>query len=376
MKIILSGIAGSGKTMIIQSVFMNQDLEDTYTPTIGVHKVSTSSNNLEIVELGGTDCDQYLEEIDILTGTDILLYVVDIHDEDKYHESIEYLDKLVQIFVKMDELPDIYLFYHKADSIRDSRMKMLTINKIIQREEHLNKHITKNFSTSIKSNLAYNAMKQILKKYPSIDLSKEKRYTTVQIEQDITSPADVIDSQHSKLKNVDDLENKGGIEELHNDILIQSSSEEVNTDTIRHSNEINSENHSTGVTREDNEIVQNETPTKNVIPDIVIGLELVPEFINTVSDYVMENVHFNMEDLDISDFELLYLNKLLSSLELMEDRIFEFLKIHQVTKEKMSQPTKDMMYIFLDEIITIAYEEEIISVEEMEEILSVFTKIF
>ena len=88
------------------------------SPTKGVERqeIITSDLVLLIWDFGGQQeyRDKYLEEPNkYFLKIDLIIYVIDLQDPEKYNESINYFEKIIDILEKLEESPYILIFIHK-----------------------------------------------------------------------------------------------------------------------------------------------------------------------------------------------------------------------------------------------------------------------
>ena len=126
MKIILSGLDNSGKTSFIISVDRKFSKLIGLKPTIGadVSSIEALGTTLFLWDLGGQKIyhERYLKKAQIyLFEADLLFYFIDIRDEERFNESIEYLKRVKTALKKLEqETPIIYVFSKGDPDIVDS----------------------------------------------------------------------------------------------------------------------------------------------------------------------------------------------------------------------------------------------------------------
>jgi len=122
-KIAFLGLDNAGKTSIILSIQKRFGFEDDLmklTPTRRVDRDTFRFLRFEIVtfDFGGQleYREDYLKNPDrYLSGTDLIFYVIDAQDSERYMESIDYLDKLLLYFKEEQNYPQIAILFHKFD---------------------------------------------------------------------------------------------------------------------------------------------------------------------------------------------------------------------------------------------------------------------
>ena len=123
IKIIIAGLDNAGKTSILTALDKKYDFRKdiiSLAPTIRVEYHAMEFLNQKVIfwDMGGQDKYRALYEAKrnlYFAGTDLLLYVIDIQDEERFKLSLDYLDMILSHFLneKMD-IPVIIAF-HKFD---------------------------------------------------------------------------------------------------------------------------------------------------------------------------------------------------------------------------------------------------------------------
>lgn len=71
-------------------------------------------------------------------GIDLIIYVIDIQDTQRYEESLDYFKKIVDIIKRLEENPYILVFIHKYDpDIRDSEEISLNVEYLKEKITNL-----------------------------------------------------------------------------------------------------------------------------------------------------------------------------------------------------------------------------------------------
>ena len=126
MKIILSGLDNSGKTSFILSVDRKFSKLIGLKPTRGadVSSIEALGTTIFLWDLGGQRRYQegYLDKSQIyLFEADLLFYFIDLRDEERFSESIEYLKKVRTALKNLEQnTPIIYIFSKGDPDIIDS----------------------------------------------------------------------------------------------------------------------------------------------------------------------------------------------------------------------------------------------------------------
>ena len=120
MKIILSGLDNSGKSSFILSVGRKFSKLIGLKPTRGadVSSIEALGATIFLWDLGGQRRyhEKYLDKAQIyLFEADLLFYFIDIRDEERFNESIEYLKKVRAALKNLDQKTPIIYIFSKGD---------------------------------------------------------------------------------------------------------------------------------------------------------------------------------------------------------------------------------------------------------------------
>lgn len=121
-KVLVAGLDAAGKTSLLSKFGGRLGISDMIAthPTKGVvrMKFGTSNLSLFIWDLGGQEeyRERYLNNPEqYFIQLDLLIYVIDVQDPDRFEESLDYLDKILDSLVMLEETPYVLLFIHKFD---------------------------------------------------------------------------------------------------------------------------------------------------------------------------------------------------------------------------------------------------------------------
>jgi GTPase SAR1 family protein len=130
-KLLLAGLDAAGKTSILRAIDRKMDYIDEVEdlePTARVEYVTTQFLDTEVTfwDMGGQERYRRLYTSRphlYFAGTDILVYVIDIQNPDRFDESLEYLSTLVDFFAEggVEELPTIVAFHKYDPELLDDR---------------------------------------------------------------------------------------------------------------------------------------------------------------------------------------------------------------------------------------------------------------
>ena len=101
--------------MLRQKRFPIDDLK----PTKGINRIALDIMDCRLNEwdLGGQEIYRrtHLEKEDTFHNTDLLFYVIDISDSDRFLDAKDYLKSIVDILITHDIKPPIIIMLNKAD---------------------------------------------------------------------------------------------------------------------------------------------------------------------------------------------------------------------------------------------------------------------
>lgn len=124
-KIALMGLDNAGKTSIVKVLSSEFKNISNLSPTIGIerHYLELLDTKIMIWDYGGQKYyrEQFLKSSKIsLSDTDILLYVIDILDVERYNESLDYLNHIFQRLFQNNQQFHFGILFHKFDQINDA----------------------------------------------------------------------------------------------------------------------------------------------------------------------------------------------------------------------------------------------------------------
>ena len=122
-KISFLGLDAAGKTSIITAITKRFGFEEEVTkltPTRRISRDTFKFLGIDFVrgDFGGQEQyrQTYLKHPDkYLAGTDLVFYVIDIQDNDRYIESIDYLDEILLYLKEQQMYPPLAILFHKMD---------------------------------------------------------------------------------------------------------------------------------------------------------------------------------------------------------------------------------------------------------------------
>ena len=148
IKCVISGLDNAGKTSILTALDKKYDFAKDIVqlkPTIRVeyHKMNFLRNNCVFWDMGGQETyrEIYINYQDVyFDATDLLIYVIDIQDPDRFDNSLEYLNSILTFFSESEMNVPIIITFHKYDpDLKDDE-------KILANIESLREKILSNYS--------------------------------------------------------------------------------------------------------------------------------------------------------------------------------------------------------------------------------------
>ncbi len=119
-KILLVGIDNAGKTSILHILKKNYSFLNKLKPTKGIERSTSKILDIDFVlwDMGGQEqyLKQYFDRKEyIFTDLSLLFFVIDIQDEMRFDEVMQYLERIISIFREQQQEPQIIVFFHKID---------------------------------------------------------------------------------------------------------------------------------------------------------------------------------------------------------------------------------------------------------------------
>ena len=142
------GLDNAGKTSIITVISKRFGFEEEVSklkPTRRVARDIFKFLGIEFYRMDFGGQAQYREDYlkkpgKYLSGTDLIFYVIDAQDYNRYVETIDYLDELLLFYKEEQEYPPICVLFHKMDPqfIKDKviNQKILTLKQALTRYSH------------------------------------------------------------------------------------------------------------------------------------------------------------------------------------------------------------------------------------------------
>ncbi|MFX0071473.1 MAG: ADP-ribosylation factor-like protein, partial [Candidatus Hermodarchaeota archaeon] len=120
-KILMIGLDNGGKTSILAVLQDKFSIVRNLLPTRGVQREALQCFGFPIIswDLGGQVVyreKMYFTKPELFFGdVDLILYVIDSQDPERFTESANYFKQVLQVLVEMKENPPIFVVLHKSD---------------------------------------------------------------------------------------------------------------------------------------------------------------------------------------------------------------------------------------------------------------------
>ncbi|HEY0088628.1 MAG TPA: ADP-ribosylation factor-like protein [Candidatus Lokiarchaeia archaeon] len=186
IKIIVSGLDYAGKTSILTALdkkydFRKEILELKPTIKVEYHQFNFLGNIVNMWDMGGQKMyrELYEKKKDVyFANTDLLVYIIDVQDENRYEESLDYFSIILNYFVENEIEVPIIVSFHKFDPE-------------IRGDENINNNIS-------------TLREKILEKFPSFKILFQitSIYDIISIVQLISYGLSVFDNEFFNLSNL------------------------------------------------------------------------------------------------------------------------------------------------------------------------------
>lgn len=156
-KVLVAGLDEAGKTATLSKFGGRLGIRETIAthPTRGVVRMKFGSTNLNLIlwDLGGQEeyRQRYLSNPEqYFIQLDLLLYVIDVQNPERFDESLEYLDKILNSITMLEEKPYVLIFIHKFDpDIKSDPKIQLNVELLKDNLNELIKNKEYDFDTEI-----------------------------------------------------------------------------------------------------------------------------------------------------------------------------------------------------------------------------------
>ncbi len=152
LKIVFAGLDNSGKTSMILGLEKKYSKMTNVQPTKSVNRSQSSIMGLTISiwDLGGQDTyrTQYVKDAAelYLFDIDLLFYLIDVRDTNRFEESVTYYKQILQVLAKFEQNPPVIVCLHKSEASQETEAS-INIKSNIAKARELFERASENFST-------------------------------------------------------------------------------------------------------------------------------------------------------------------------------------------------------------------------------------
>jgi len=121
-KIVIAGLDNAGKTALLKAIKKEVGFSElsSIKPTRGAMRdeLELHDQSIHLVELGGQEEFRkfYIEKPErFFLDTDIIVYLIDMQDDERFQESFEYLQLILRSLEYLQESSDFIFLLHKCD---------------------------------------------------------------------------------------------------------------------------------------------------------------------------------------------------------------------------------------------------------------------
>jgi GTPase SAR1 family protein len=137
-KLVLAGLDFAGKTSLLSVLKKDYSVIQDLMPTKGAQRDGVEFFGIPIItwDLGGQALyrNEYLDSGKsklFFSDTDVLFYVVDVQDDKRYDETLDYYGKMLASYKNLGEKPSLIVLFHKLDpQIKEQEHVMQRIAKL------------------------------------------------------------------------------------------------------------------------------------------------------------------------------------------------------------------------------------------------------
>ena len=120
LKILFTGLDASGKTSFLKAIRQKYSELIGIKPTKGVERSEHVLLNAPLVEwdIGGQSKyrNNFLKQADFyLYDTNLLFFLIDVRDDNRFKEALEFFGQIIKIFRAFKQFPPIVINLHKVD---------------------------------------------------------------------------------------------------------------------------------------------------------------------------------------------------------------------------------------------------------------------
>nr|MDO8083279.1 ADP-ribosylation factor-like protein [Candidatus Sigynarchaeum springense] len=125
LKIVFAGLDNSGKTSMILGLEKKYSNLAQVQPTKGVSRSQSTIFGVSIAvwDLGGQDSyrAQYVKDAAelYLFDIDLLFYLIDVRDNKRFEESVDYYKQILNVLAKFEQNPPVIVCLHKSEATQE-----------------------------------------------------------------------------------------------------------------------------------------------------------------------------------------------------------------------------------------------------------------
>jgi GTPase SAR1 family protein len=137
-KLVLAGLDFAGKTSLLSILKKDYSVIQDLMPTKGAQRDGVEFFGIPIItwDLGGQALyrNEYLDSGKsklFFSDTDVLFFVIDVQDDKRYDESLDYYSRMVAAYKNLGEKPTFIVLFHKLDpQFKEQEQVMQRIAKL------------------------------------------------------------------------------------------------------------------------------------------------------------------------------------------------------------------------------------------------------
>ena len=145
------GLDNAGKTSIITAITRRFGFEEEVAKLMPTRRIARDTFKFLGVEVSRADFGgqaQYRQAYlknpgKFLAGTDLIFYVIDVQDHERYDQTLNYIDQILIYYKEVRENPCISIFFHKFDPQismdKDLNRRILALKQALTRTENLSR---------------------------------------------------------------------------------------------------------------------------------------------------------------------------------------------------------------------------------------------
>ncbi|NHI94284.1 MAG: hypothetical protein EAX96_17465 [Candidatus Lokiarchaeota archaeon] len=119
--IVLLGLKGAGKTTLVrllkQDIGLDTILDVAPSEDIGQYEIQAKNANLTLWDVQSKFVEKFINKVSAVyfKSVELIFFVIDIQDSSNFEEVIQYFEKIMKMIKKLDESPDFFIIFNKAD---------------------------------------------------------------------------------------------------------------------------------------------------------------------------------------------------------------------------------------------------------------------